>query len=1471
MATSQTILFTVIPRGISINAQSMPVSVYVSPRLFGADRLGSFPDWLEWTARLQNEGLTLVFRCAGQSFSASVATDILRPDLWPQLFKEDTLVRSVVLSHKFDDYTEHGIISFSVRQTLSALKMIYQEAALHLALPDPTRGLNREYPNRQRLRSLLDGLAVHWDGEHGKRLRAIVREMNKSAQRAFQQQPLRGTLDREGLIYDINRDKQPPGQTKAALNQIATPFAVFNNMPTPPQKDNPLELDKDNLLDFHQALSTLNSYPDLQRALGLVFDLELPVDFVKESLPTNPLTLSVTRTNFDWSMPTATPELSTAYIHQPVGEHKFFFTCSLAMLEKTTRAKFDPLLRPAVLGLLNLDPERFGLAQVDVDGGMHKAIILAEAISNPDPGRNLDPNAQPERALHPEVFDPEATLPSLRSGGFSLFADRRGLYLLDTLKQGKAFNSAVETGGTQPRPFFAEDLVRGYRLDIWDSHTNAWHSLHRRSGEYQIGDEQFSTEEEEGFIQLAATQPAKGANPQEKDFYVHEAIARWAGWSLSVQRPGKHLSRYADPAKAVPPDEEDPDYLEDQPETPFKMKVEYRVTPGSLPRMRFGTRYRIRARAVDLAGNSLQLGDAFTDHLSAIFALPQDTEGFTYMRYEPVAAPLIILRDTRAVTDPGSAIDRIVIRTFNDDISNDAVAADTEAADRHLVPPRTSVEMGERLGMFDDASGKLKSDAATWQLIAERDKGDFPKTPPIEVAGKEQIFPLVENDRLDALPHLPDPLSRGAAIRDLPGTPSAAIGKVTPDAGAAEQITYEPLSDPNPRPGSATLISFGDTNDWQETRGFRFMLAEPETDQSDLRPHWDPDERALTVYLPKGETKVVPISSYLTADDLKLMGVWQWLREYIEHVTVANPQAQYLRPGAAVDEIAHVLQRAVEGGHWMLTPPTLVTLVHAVQQPIGRPAFTALNVEHKDEPGIANPLQTAPIAGRLDPTELAPITAWRKLGATDAFLMGALRVHGASTAKIDLMATWDDPVDDILQETWTTARRAAHVDELPLGELYETQLLAPGADYRPVGYYDPEHDQIAFVRTGDQTGKLGEKQLIFGDAAPRHLFNDTKHHRVSYTAVATSRYREYFPQDEDLTFTRESEPAMVDVPASERPLAPTVSYVLPTFGWQRQTETNLKRSVRFGGGLRVYLQRPWFSSGEGELLGVALWSSLNGDLAQNRDKFKPFITQWGMDPIWQTANLTSVPNSYNFPDNVPADSGVSLEEASARKSVQEPGRIDVVGFPVEFDEERRLWYSDLTINLPSETYMPFVRLALVRYQPHALADAKVSRVVLADFAQLTPDRSALVTSDPHHPRSLRVVVSGVAPRGPQAVVQGNLRPQEISKRPTRIRVRVQQRDPNVQSDLAWQDVASEVATVHAGFDNQVSSQPDIAMWAGTVSFAKAPKAGEFRLLIEEHEYISAKYTLTEGRAGRQPGRLIYAETFELDDALVSET
>jgi hypothetical protein len=1451
MAKTQTIVMTVIPRGVAMNTDSLPVSVFVTPRLAGADKLGAFPDWLQWARRLKENGLTLTLRCGGNEQDVTVDPQALDPGLWESLFKEDTRVRSF----EFDDYSGKPVMSYSVREALSVLKSMYQQAAISLALPEDS-GKSQERGNRFVLRQLLDGLDVNWSSRDGEHWRDLLRKTQQQRRRgrlaATLQSPAQ--LDAEGLVAGTS--------SPAAKQSVAIPFSVFHHMPTPksPDEKKPvpsLNPDWDTELDFHQALASLNAYASLQRALGIVFDFELPVDFVPLTPPGQYVTLSVSGVGagWDWSIQPQTPELETACVHLALGATRLFLTAPRMLDDPTADV-------PPILGLLDLSPLRFGLAQVDVDGGMHKAIIQAETWF-PQPGRNLDATVEPDAAAHPEVFDPEATLPALRSGGFSLYADERALQLLDLVAQSKAFNDALEEDGSQPRPFFAEDLVRGYRLDVWDSHTNDWHSLHFRDATYRVENgPTHASGVEEGFVQLAVMQPAPGAEPASDDLYLHEAVARWAGWSLAVEMPGLHVSSSADPAKALESESVN------EAVTPFKLTTSFGVVEGTLPSLRFGRRYRLRARSVDLAGSGLEMGDTVADLLSILLALPREPEGFAYLRYEPVDAPLVVIRDESAVTGAGSAVDRLVIRTKNDNPAKDWDPADLAGSQRHVLPPRTSVELGERLGMFDTPTGKLHSDAATWNLIAKRDAAELNHVK-LKIAGhEEEDYPLEPGESV-TLPYLPDLFSRGAAIRDLPATPTGAIGRAAA-TGAVDKVAYDQLSDPNPRPGSATLISFRDDGDWKGMQGFRLVLGEPVAGDDDPRPSWDPVSRMLTVLLPKGEMTTVPLSSYLLVDDLKLMGQWQWLRQFVELLTVVDPDRARLIPGTDVDRIAHVLQRAVEGGHWLLTPPRLLTLVHAVQQPIGRPEFAALDVEHDPEKGFdPDSLQTKPISGRPDPTELAPITAWRRPGSTDAYLMGALRVHGASTVRVDISATWDDVFDDPVDDPKHEKSRVkvhceAQVDTLPLPDLRERELTASGTDFRRVGHYDPENDQIAFVRAGDTMGGP-DLPYVFPDAAPRHAIGDTKHHRVTYEARSTSRFREYFPQkdenDKDLDFTRQSDAVVIDVPASERPLAPGIVYVVPTFGWQRQTETNLMRSVRFGGGLRVYLERPWFSSGDGELLGVALWNTAYGTLDKaGRDKFKPFITQWGMDPIWKTASILPVPMIHNFPDAIAFDRKVTLEERTARTEDGAPGLVDVVGFEPQFDKERGLWFADLTVEPFGETYMPFVRLALVRYQPDALLDAKVSRVVIADFAQLTPDRSAMVTCDPHHPRRVNVVVSGVAPTGP---------PPGHGGRPTQITVRVQERDPQLPGDLGWRDTAEETATVTAAIDGPAAGRPNIVMWAGSVVFTESPEADRFRLLVEEHEFIAPGETIITGSRESPRGRLVYAETFALDTALLA--
>ncbi|HEY5182261.1 MAG TPA: hypothetical protein VIJ07_21230, partial [Dermatophilaceae bacterium] len=1236
MANTQLIIFTAVPQNLVFDPDTIKVSVLVSPRLSGDDHLGPYGDWLNWTQRRLDSGLKLTFECGGNTLDVDADTSGLRADLWQALFNPRTLVNP----YEFDDYSDRFVASYGVRTAMGLLKATYQSVGVEFALPtvdgDPRERIGRR---RSRFESFVNGFALDWSGEKGTRLLAEQRARQadlKGQLNALTRASgtvLNAVLDDSGLIVTGALDPQSPA-FKSASRSTVEQFGVFNHPPLGDNADKPVVLDKGKVLDFHQVLSSLGAYPDLQRKLGLVFDVELPLDFLAQTSLTTPSELRITTADGHWDPDTTTtvPATSTAYVHVRIGEKQLFGVAPRSMLGQPTG--------PTMLGLLDLDKASFGVAQVDVDGAMHKTVMQADNVTQ------LPGQSPPQ---HPEVFDPATTLSSLRSGGFSLFADARALTMLGTFNRSKDLNADLEKNQPQKSPFCAEDLTRGFRLDIWDSITRTWHSLHRKNTVMHIGEDklELTVQDEEGWFQPAATQAPPNADGSHAttDLYLHEAIVRWAGWSLSAATVGKHLTRAADPEHAVP-DPANPD-PENEAVTPFKVRSEATHVKASLPRLRFGVGYRLRLRQVDLAGNGLAIDDQATDLLTPVFSMPRGDNVIAYLRFEPIVAPAIVARDAPALTSEGSSNDRLVIRTFNTDPALDAAAADLTGSERHIAPPGAHVEFAEQHGMFDDAGGKLVGSPAMWKLISDRDLGTFHTEvfDEIVINGEKQSYPVEGTAQINPLPYLPDPLARAAAFRNLPGTSGTTIGRAAPGAGTAQPMTYEPIPDAQPRPGTATIVEFGGRSDWQQVLPFRLALAD-----GSGAPVWDPAAALLTVSLPKGSTSVVPISSVCDAEDLKLLGVWQWLREYLEYIAVNEVSSEFFQSPAAKDRIAHILQLATEGGHGMLTPPHLLTFVHAVQQPIGHPAFERLTAQLGR---VGMKVQTQPEDEPTAETELDVLTAWRVLGSTDAWLVGALSVHGASTAKVDLKASWTDPLDDPTPDASglvsdpTEQSFSVQVDEVPLVSLAGGELKADG-ESRYVGYYDAEHDLVCFAPSGSKLGNLAEGDIVGADSMPRHQIGDTRHHVVSYSPLATSRYREYFPAKDGANprdFTRSGEPVTVHVPASARPVAPSIRYVLPTFGWERVTSGNQVRSVRTGGGLRVYLDRPWWSSGVGELLGVTL--SYSGAAEPDREEWKPFITQWGQDPIWQTAALADFPATYNFPDATATESGLPLDPGPA--------------------------------------------------------------------------------------------------------------------------------------------------------------------------------------------------------------------------------
>ena len=150
-------------------------------------------------------------------------------------------------------------------------------------------------------------------------------------------------------------------------------------------------------------------------------------------------------------------------------------------------------------------------------------------------------------------------------------------------------------------------------------------------------------------------------------------------------------------------------------------------------------------------------------------------------------------------------------------------------------------------------------------------------------------------------------------------------------------------------------------------------------------------------------------------------------------------------------------------------------------------------------------------------------------------------------------------------------------------------------------------------------------------------------------------------------------------------------------GGSGRSDTNMKRSVRFGGGLRVYLERGWFSSGVGRAArrGVV-------EQRERRARRRDAATssrRSSRSGAWIRSGRPGAVGRARRSDISPTlwrPTRSSRSRKRVRRSATgQPGRVDVVGFAPQFDPSAKLWFADLTIDLADgPTYSPFVRLAL---------------------------------------------------------------------------------------------------------------------------------------------------------------------------------
>ena len=1138
-------------------------------------------------------------------------------------------------------------------------------------------------------------------------------------------------------------------------------------------------------IDFHRMISTLGQYPVLLRLFGLVVDLEVPVP----ASPPATGDLQVT--------PTWTPSVSppSTDVTPTTSTDTSTFLATPRAFPKTELSGGQ--LRMSDDVPYSTEPA-YPVIELELDGSALKTVNFARGVYRATSG------------VWRTDFTPDAYAPpALRSAGLAVAHTGQGLSFGTAMQTADSLNSPMASSPPGPVELFAEDVTRGFRIDVWDDATNLWHQLCARvaaptPGGLAIGRAPHVQlvavpSGDEGWVELSLAQGNAGG---ADDSYLSELILRWGGWSLVAPRPGEHLT--AAPADGLEANQNNPAT------GAFPLQASFAAAPGTLPALRFGRSYRFRARAVDLAGNGLAFDPTATAVSFAWATAPQ-----LYGRMEPVQSPPLIPHDA---STPGEHLERIVVRSEFYDTPDASVTPSS----RHVVPPSTSEEMAEAHGAID-TPGKTP-DVAFYSVIAPLEGLTYSSPSvvtglgglddPNVATGQQIVYYPVDNL---AVPYLPDVFARGACLQNVPGY-------------------------------AATLqIPFGDTTlSWPSTRAFRIQVLGGSG--APVLPTAGNDY-TLTIYAPKATFQVMRLSCYLDAGDLSDMGLWEWL----ENAGLATSTLKAL---------------AASGEHFMFTPYREVTVVHAVRQPLTVPQFTSPYVTREEK-------------------------------KTFALFGDTIEVDFASSQKLDVYSQWQEPFDDGVSSTGSVMLQFnAPVGEIKLdhSDPTLTSITIPSATpplpalrhdfgdtkYRLV-YYEARStsrfleyfaEQATVTLTdGDPTtvdaGGMATGTVVVTGGSPEVIYEPTVDYTedddvgagtlsavvgggIIPTSPGTAQVNVSYvpPPVTRSSFEEIVAPATalgypVVVPSTARPAAPDVRYLLPLFSFSESTSSSPPaiESTRKGNAVRVYLGRPWWNSGDGELLGVLLYHS--GGVPP--DQYSPFGTRYGRDPLRQTNPVQPAPSTANFPGAATVQSLVDIPETEGSTL------WDVAGHQVQFDTTHQLWFADIEIDLSTIafsgvgtvlSYWPFVRLALVRYQPNSLAGVECSSVVQADFVQIAPDRIATLTFPAAN--EVTINVTGVDyTSGPSPEVG-----------PSVITVTVQKQLPSVTDpDLAWVDLPTSTVTL------SWFATPNFGVsWNGTVTLP-GPKGSEpFRIRIQEFEVIAV---LSGGTVPETASRTTYIETIEI--------
>ncbi|WP_250400130.1 peptidoglycan-binding domain-containing protein [Streptomyces cellostaticus] len=1477
MPLEQHINWTVLPAGLTQDGTRAQVSVFVTPRLYPEEgpnpTLSGFRDFHDWPHTVMSA--TFVFATTSDPKATPVPfTDPLRPqlpepnsNLWTSLFDGGTRL------DPYPDPPEQHLTSYSAQGVRTYTRDVYAAAARdHSQAPPATRELLRSRS------TLLAGPQArsHAEGGPDATDADAVPPQLRALHAFFLPSTAAGPAAR---LETAVAAESPFGEPPAAGTE---------EQPGPPSPPCP---------DFHTMLGSLGDHPVLLQHLGLVLTFEvpgLPMSDGERLLTVVPHWVSALAPHsYDVACLTRYYFGADPLSPRPDDPGRRVFLAAQPPPDDDPPTARTALSAPS-RGLEEFTTN-FSLEQADVDGAALKMVGVSKDATGLSPMRN--PGISLVRDGRMNALQPELA----KAGSQNELL--RVVVAHQKEQDGRAPRNlgSPDTPEDRPTPpvLAARDLVRGHRMDVWDEQRNAWFSLHARDVEYRKprGGPLLLTVSDEGFFQTHAVSP-----PNVSALHIPEPVAAWRGWSLSAPFPGLVLDTdEGDPDSHRPPNPPVPLRSEAPPGVPLEITV--RAGRGSLPVLRYLHGYRVRLRTVDLAGRGLDLEQA--DALMHLPEVAIPDRPLLFQRFEAVSAPAVVprlplgegastfrmvIRSTPGDRPPPAAPPgpvgsgtSISLAHVRPELRNADVAVVQRAllALGHDIPGGADGYFGRltkgvyaaeqrRQGFAgSDADGIPGCESLTslglragFTVVdcppssrqppaggrtAEQYAAEFNRLPPVVEKGhrpyrgideRHVVAPKVAlqcvewHGLLDEAIGSADPAVQNAvyelAVResdslDDPG-PDVRLEPVESPAAdpehpavialhTGERVDMRGLPDPLARaaalfdlpgmPAGHPFLVPWDGDVWHRPKSFRLRLTE-----GTAPPRFDEASRVLTVSLPKGAVATVRVCSGIDFDE-NLMGMASWCREPTTpaagFASLPEEQAAALRADET-RKADRALQLAAAGRHWMFTPWHELTLVHAVEKPLRTPVLT-----------------------------LFPPRTRRPEKATAEHLAGAIALDEASTSRVDLIAEWTEVTDA------GPEGRATREVTTPVFGLLTARAVQAGT---PDG-------KSAVLRDGMLTFSTDAAEHEAVDGGPpligKHEFGDTRYRMVRYHPLAGSRFGDCFPPEfaepgaSELTVPGAAQE--YPVLSSAAPMAPRILYCVPTLSLEQEQGTSgaiVRR--RRGGGIRVYVGRPWWSSGDGELLGVVLGEPPGGDPESLRDAK---VTLMGRDPLHRSAPVVA-PTPEMFTNAVGEPKRLVIDHELP---------VIVLGFAPRFDgddegegnetdeaggshEGNGRWFFDLDLDT-GDTCLPFVRLALVRYQPHSIDGAEISPVVLADLVRTLPDRELTVRPGP--PLSVSLTGPSWNP---------------TDSPPPRITATLQRRHDIIRDkDLGWVTL-DDTATPLASAEAESSDRPS---YLGRIEVPPVRRGVRLRLLVMETEGIPA-----DGAAASAPaGPVIYCDTVDL--------